>query len=248
MDPSAGWLDRYRSGDRDAVWQELRELGGGVRAPNVAPEAQAVCDEMAQRARQNVEVIVERLIHQGFAFHTNDNKKMPVSPHHPPGPHVARVLGWLQSSFEALPMTLLSWVRLVGDVWLVGTHPDWPESAAADPLVVEVEGSRYPNESIIEYFEDEKRSFQEDREFSGERLFQLPVAPDRLHKDNVSGGPPYGLILPDACADGMLVAESTMPFVAYLNWVFRHGGFPAPTGSPQQGRITTALALDLLPL
>jgi hypothetical protein len=41
-------------------------------------------------------------------------------------------------------MTLLSWVRLVGDVWLVGTHPQWAESASADPLVIEAEGSRYP--------------------------------------------------------------------------------------------------------
>jgi hypothetical protein len=57
----------------------------------------------------------------------------------------------------------------------------------------------------------------------------LPLAPDRLHKDNVSGGPPYGIVLADGCVDGLFVGETTMPFVSYLNWVFRNGGFPWPT-------------------
>jgi hypothetical protein len=38
-------------------------------------------------------------------------------------------------------MAVLSWIRIVGDVWLVGTHPQWPESADANPLVIEIEGS-----------------------------------------------------------------------------------------------------------
>jgi hypothetical protein len=60
------------------------------------------------------------------------------------------------------------------------------------------------------------------------RMFVLPVSPDMIHKDNVSGGPPYGIILPDGCADGLFVGETTMPFVSYLNWVFRNGGSPGP--------------------
>jgi hypothetical protein len=64
----------------------------------------------------------------------------------------------------------------------------------------------------------------------------------------VSGGPPYGIIVPDACADGLFAGETTMPFVAYLNWVFRHGGFPWPTSGENQWRVKQALAKDLLPL
>lgn len=76
----------------------------------------------------------------------------------------------------------------------------------------------------------------------------LPLAPDRLHKENVSGGPPYGVILPDASADGLFAAETTMPFVSYLNWVFRNGGFPAPTAPDNHWQMEQALARDLLPL
>jgi len=79
--------------------------------------------------------------------------------------------------------------------------------------------------------------------------FVLPLAPDRLHKDNLSGGgPPYGIVLPDGCADGLFAGETTMPFVSYLNGVFRNGGFPWPAASDSRWRVKQALAKDLLPL
>ena len=79
-------------------------------------------------------------------------------------------------------------------------------------------------------------------------VFVLPVAPDRLHKENVSGGAPYGFVLPDGCVDGLFVAETAMTFVSYLNHVFSHGGFPCTTGSASEWRIKRDLAKDLLPL
>jgi hypothetical protein len=47
---------------------------------------------------------------------------------------------------------------------------------------------------------------------------------------------------------GLFAAETTMPFVSYLNWVFRSGGFPWPTTPDNQSRVKQALARDLLPL
>ncbi|MFE3543853.1 hypothetical protein ACFXK0_12875 [Nocardia sp. NPDC059177] len=155
---------------------------------------------------------------------------------------------WLGAQFGVVPMTLLSWVRLVGDVWLVGTHPDWPESSSGDPLVIQVEGSHYPGSSIRGYFAEEFGRWRErDAEHPGTR-FVLPLAPDRLHKENVSGGGPYGIALPDGCVDGLFSAESTMPFVSYLNWVFDNGGFPWPSGSDAEWRVRHALRQDMLPL
>jgi hypothetical protein len=80
-------------------------------------------------------------------------------------------------------------------------------------------------------------------------LFVLPLSPDRVHKENVSGGAPYGFILPDGCADGLFAGETTMPFVSYLNHVFSHGGFPArhchiTTGSESEPSPTTSCPFD----
>jgi hypothetical protein len=55
-------------------------------------------------------------------------------------------------------------------------------------------------------------------------------------------------VVPDPSADGTFVAETTMPFVQHLNWVFLRGGFPYSTGSSDALRVRDALAEDLLPL
>lgn len=137
MASGTDWLARYRAGQRDSVWHELRQLGSRVREPGLIADARAVCDEMAVRARHNVEVLVERLTRQGFQFRTNDYDQSPVTPFFPASARADDHAAWLESFFGPVPLTLQSWVRLVGDVWLVGTHPEWPESASADPLVIE---------------------------------------------------------------------------------------------------------------
>ncbi len=147
--PSPNWFERYSEGRRAEVWRELRQLGVGIRDSGFAAEAQLVCDEMAGRARRNVDVIVERLSDAGYRFHTNDDAQEPVVPHVPPTADAPMLAAWLEEQFGAVPMTLLSWLRIVGDVWLVGTHPEWLTTASADPLVIEIEGSRYSDSPRI---------------------------------------------------------------------------------------------------
>ena len=78
--------------------------------------------------------------------------------------------------------------------------------------------------------------------------FLLRLAPDRFHKQRLSGGGPYGVIVPDAGAEGIFVAETTMPFVSYLNWVFLSGGFPWPDRFTYGSKVQWALGKGLLPL
>ncbi|SMC59626.1 hypothetical protein [Lentzea albidocapillata] len=242
----ADWLTRYRNGQRHVVWQELALLGD-VRRSGRLEEAQAVCDEMAHRARQNVELIVERLTADGFLFHDNDDEQTPARPHTPPTTEAAAHVEWMEERLGAVPLTLSSWTRIVGDVWLVGTHPRWQTSAGSDPLVVEVEGSRCSDASLRRYVEDEWQMWQED---GSAGVFVLPLSPDHLHKDNTSGGDPYGVVLPDRRVDGLFSWENGMtPFVSYLNRAFQTGGFPMADGEEADAReVTSRLAQDLLPL
>ncbi|MGC5031073.1 hypothetical protein [Micromonospora sp. DT229] len=252
MTSSPQWLRRYQDGHREQVWHELRQLGSAVQQRlELAEEAQLVCDEMARRARHNIEVVVRRLTAAGYRFHDNDDEQTPVPrPHIPPTADAPALADWLQQRFGALPMTVRSWIRLVGDVWLVGTHPQWSTSASADPLVIELEGSRYPDgESIRDYYDGEASDWQEDHGREEEAgVFVLPVSPDRLHKENTSGGGPYGFILPDGGVDAVFVGETTTTFVAYLNQVFGSGGFPWPTGTEHEWQVQNDLAEGLLPL
>lgn len=244
-----GWADRYRQGDRERVWAELGRLGSNVRDPSVLTEAQAVCDEMALRVRFNIELLVNRLQSQGYVFHSNDDARTPVVPFQPASVRASQFAAWLEERFGPVPLVLSSWIRLVGDVWLVGTHPEWGESSAADPLVIELEGTRYSGESISSYFISEHEAWAEEaRDDPAVGSFVLPVAPDRLHKANVSGGAPYGFRVPDGGADGVFAAENDMSFVSYLNLIFRNGGFACLPLGDRHERLRKSLTDGLLVL
>jgi hypothetical protein len=57
--------------------------------------------------------------------------------------------------------------------------------------------------------------------------FRLSLAPDYLHKANISGGAPYTIVLPFFGADPVFAYERhELPFVDYLRLSFRWAGFP----------------------
>lgn len=243
------WVARYQAGQRAQVWHELRQLGASVRNNEFLSEAQLVCDQMARRARQNIEMIVGRLSQDGFQFHTNDDDRRPLTPYIPPSATAAHYAERLDQKFGPLPLTLIAWIRIVGDVWLVGPHPHWSTSAKSDPLVLQVEGLHYPDSSIEDYFADQWENWRRQPDDANRRPFVLELAPDRLHKSNVSGGAPYGIILPDACTDGFFRGEIGLPFIEYLNSVFRRAGFPYATGGGRaEWEITYQRGQDLLEL
>jgi hypothetical protein len=62
------FLERYKAGDRAAVWDELLALGEGVRDERYYADASAVATETMRRARHNVEMLVRRLEAKGYRF------------------------------------------------------------------------------------------------------------------------------------------------------------------------------------
>jgi hypothetical protein len=89
-----------------------------------------------------------------------------------------------------------------------------------DPLWVDAP------EAVTRLFEEwaERRSGV-DPELAGP--FNLDLAPDYLHKANISGGAPYGIELPFLGADPVFANEAhELPFVDYLRLCFRWAGFP----------------------
>lgn len=62
------YLERYLNGDHERVWGELLDLGTAVRTDPLYPDARAVARETMRRVRQNVEVLIHKLIRIGFVF------------------------------------------------------------------------------------------------------------------------------------------------------------------------------------
>jgi len=136
-----------------------------------------------------------------------------------PNPQVNQALVRLEREVGCVPLALQLFYRRIGSVNFAGQHPEWKGCEYPDPLVV------FPVAFVLEELE----VFLGDREAHVEAFggFRLPIAPDRLHKANVSGGMHYNIALPDVAEDPRLLDEwHNSTFLSYLEIALRYGGFP----------------------
>jgi hypothetical protein len=238
------YLSRYRSGDHEAVWAELLALGPAIRDEPLYSEALAVAHETMSRARRNVATLIERLTAMGYHFGRYPDGSSPAfysGPLSPPDPGIKAQIDRLEAGIGSIPLSLRVWWEVVGTVDFIGQHPDWPE--LSDPLVV------YPPEAA-EYEFDEWKAWREEVGPEEAGPFYAPLAPDDLHKDNISGGGPYAILLPNPAIDARLEDEwHNTTFVNYLRICFRWGGFPGfERVRGELPNLWTGLSQGLLPI
>jgi hypothetical protein len=240
------WLERYRAGEREAVWAELVVLGASVREPDLVGQAIEVAQETMARARQNVEEIHRRLTEVGYDFLNMGGV------HLPSGADMRQRLDEQESKIGPIPLSLRAFYEVVGTVDFtqsIAQHLSFrrPERATAPEL-------RYLGEYdplVVAPLDDQP----ERRSEAGHHHF---FAADEFHKAHYSGGDNYHVILPDARADfpiwGMYEIDEF--FVPYLRATFTGGGFRGKIREigdrcvkdlPDLA-LTTRLAKDLLPI
>ncbi len=219
---STTWMSRYLAGEHEAVWAELRQC------PEETPEATAVLTETLVRVRHNVEVLVSRWKARGYVFEEKPWTK--------PSSKVDSLLVEVERLCGPVPLALRLFWRQVGGVNLIGTHPAWDCTGYADedsdlpvvytdPLVL----SPLTRDFVESLAEDLEAWREGAAEAPGTaEPFVLPLAPDALHKANVSGGMPYGIRLPAHHWEGRFVGEDPrgVPFIDYLRTCFRWDGLP----------------------
>jgi hypothetical protein len=231
------YLERYRSGQYVEVWNELLALGAAVRQPPHAEPALAVAAETMRRVRLNVDRIITRLRALGYDFKRypdGSKRSFAPGPLTPPSAAMRADQAELEEQAGVLPLSLAAFWQTVGAVDLVGMGRGWPDGL--DPLVVD------PPEGALSFLFDEEADAEPGRMFAG-------LAPDDLHKDNVSGGDPYGLYLPNPAADFTLIYERhNLPFVSYLRLsILRWGGFPGLEGRTEPFEPLAGLVAGLEP-
>lgn len=226
------YLERYQNGEYEQVWKELHSRGADVRNEPHFSQARAVAAETMQRVRRNCEKIASRLQKMGYVFGTfpdGTRRSYRVPPLTPPSARMQADIEELETEAGTLPLSLTAFWQEVGAVDFVGMHPSWPNGL--DPLVVD------PPEGPLSDLYDE-----------GEGIF-VALAPDDFHKDNVSGGDPYGLELPNPAADFLFMYERhDLLFVPYLRLaILRWGGFPGLDGEDTEFEPLAQLTADLEP-
>lgn len=235
------WVARYRSGQYEVVWNEVVRLGPRATDPAVAAAVNDLAHETMRRALRNVEALKSLLPSVGWRF------QFPMSGppsdycvHARPAPDVQEKIAALEALCGPLPASLKAWWQVVGTVCFMREPPDEYEEPLPDPLVVA------PIESVIAEFH-EWASDAERRRL--EPRFRAPIAPDELHKDDISGGAPYEIELPSPAADVVLLNEwHNSTFVAYLREAFRWAAVPGWSRAPQTAARVDVIRRDLIPI
>lgn len=217
-----GYLERYLAGEHEQVWNELQALGPTVREQTNYSEAWEVALETMRRVRRNCERLISKLGGMGYVFGTYPDGSRG---YYSEGPLVLPSAATRADSAELekraghIPLSLAAFWQEVGSVDFVGMTSSWPRGL--DPLVV------YPPAGAI-YDLDNWESLLEDGEVDESEQFEAGLAPDELHKDNISGGDAYAVALPNPAADFVLLNERhDLLFVSYLRLaILQWGGFP----------------------
>ena len=213
-------LARYFCSEHGPVWNNLRSheaLGG-----DLLQEAQAVAKETMTRVARNADLLCERLAALGWRPLYSELRTRPRAEDQEVMRRIEEITG------APLPVSLRAFWEAVGGINFVWDY----ESGKApnlgvelpmdemDPLCVDTPGVVT---HVFEEWEDQRSGI--DPELADP--FSLDLAPDYLHKANVSGGGPYGIELPFLGADPVFANEAhELPFVDYLRLCFRWAGFP----------------------
>jgi hypothetical protein len=229
-------LQRYLNGERERVWDEIRQLGPVPDA--LRAEVDAVATETMRRVAVHVRRLAEALAELGLV---SAAEAVPL--HRPPTAEELADLDLLDREIGGLPSALRACTREVGTAWFAEDCPVLglayhdkpdprvlPEDILPDPLCV-------LGAEFLRYDWDDRRDVLEPEE-----PFEFGFAPDECHKANFSGGEQL-IELPQAVADPVLHGVGGRPgvtLVEYLRISIAWGGCPGWAFAPA-ARVPAAL-------
>ena len=238
-------VTRYRAGEHEAVWNLLRSYestGGDLR-----DEAAEVARETMQRVARAADLLADRLGAHGWEPLYFSLRTAPEAKDQEIFRKIEEITG------APLPLSLRAFWEVVGGinfVWNYDSDEDCPDFGLElpldelDPLCVD------PPEAATGQFDE----WEDQRAGVDPELWdpiELSLAPDSLHKANISGGPPYGIELPFLGVDPIFANEDhRLPFVDYLRMCFRWAGFPGlaeHAGRPDVMRFVETMRKDIEP-
>lgn len=175
------------------------------------------------RVAHNVALIAERL--QGAGWHSLGQMRTL-----PEAADEERIVQIEQITGAPLPPSLKAFWQVVGGVsWVWDYDQDSVPVIAGLPLA-EIDTDALLIESCGSIASFCFEAWQEQKNVIHPDLigpFSVDLAPDRLHKMNVSGGAPYAIELPFLGADPFFRQDNnSLCFVSYLRDCFAWAGFP----------------------
>lgn len=225
--------DRYLAGQCEQVYEEMMIIDLATAPLEIQTEIYQVLTETFNRVSFNVNLIYTELKSNGYTFWHDRNSIEQARIY--PSADTSQLLARLDQAvkpFGFLPLSLKFFYRIVG-----GTNLGWDYRKKeeilwemADPLQIA------PLQQVLKEVEDEEW-LEGSREYYEEWQEALvDLAADSLHKDNISGGSPYGIeITRVPTVDALFLNEPhNTTFVNYLRICFDNCGFPGMAGQADQ--------------
>jgi hypothetical protein len=217
-------LKRYRAGEFDQVWREIRShigIEGEFR-----DEVMEVAEATMRRVAQNADLVTERLQTVGWQALSSEYSELRT----PPKPSDEAVFSRItEISGAPIPPTLLAFWRVVGGInWVWDYNSENRPPDVGFDLPLEEHDALYVDApSVITYLFDGWIDQRGEADFAPEQPLRIDLAPDYLHKANISGGSPYCIEVPFFGADPLFSDERHgLPFLDYLRCAFHWAGFP----------------------
>lgn len=168
--------------------------------------------------------LIDGLLKDGYEFAPD------ITPYSEPVQGVAEALERFWQRGVYVPLSVQAWMLEVGSVNLCGNNAKWQRLTYAldhgsakkvvctDPLVFEI------TPEYIEYrLEEHLQQFADGRP----EPLELDIAPDHLHKANISGGAPYAVHIDRPQVEALLLNERhCTTFTEYVRRAISWQGFP----------------------
>jgi hypothetical protein len=222
------FLQRYLSGERVPVWEEMIRLGDAVREEPVLSDALAVAREVVDRSQRNLRAIHGRLVGLGYVFAEPGAALVEA------GPGAAERVRATEARLGTFPLLVREWYLRFASVDFSQARPQMFGNTASC-----VGGLGFNCTLITQdldtcwgHWERLNREHAEDVRTAGEPG-QDPFEPGRLPAflplgPSASNCDPMGFRLPGLGVDGVYYNDGggDMYFIDHLRMIFEWGGFP----------------------
>lgn len=239
-----------------SIWDSVMNQAKAQYGDAMPPEFFATIDHMKDDMVDRFAAMQNQMQEQAQQW-WGANSPPPHLPTDPiwrrPDATLQQQLAEVEATFGPVPLALALWFEIVGEVDLCGVHPQLSRYESHAPK--EQQGPISDPLCVACMPVDEFDAYDDEAEDEEVEIFPaLEIAPDALHKSNISGGGPMAIRLPNAAIDAPLISDDSwdgMYFVPYLRRCFAYGGFPGLHGDPealqQANEVLAVLTADLLP-
>jgi hypothetical protein len=240
-------LARYKKGDHEKVWEELRAFGAAVQEEPLRKEAYAVALEAMRRLETNIDLLVKALKKGNYPLAAKKGMS-------PAKPDAKKKIDAFEKLLKGpLPLTLRAFYEVFEWVSLAETlHADYTKGSSyelfgeKDPLMIgslatmtaKLKEQQAENDKLLPELRDPRKAYLAPTSL-------CKYDPDRQYPDTH----PLLMPVPDPRADGVVELRGAPEifFIDYLRQALGRGGFRGAE-DPARAPEVEALTKGLLPI